>query len=67
MLENILIKKGHYKLGDFGLVGKIENHDDVVEGESWYMSMELLLGELDDLVMVRKETIQRLSPPMNIV
>ena len=55
--ENIFIKDGHYKLGDFGLVSKIENHDDVVEGDSRYMSMELLLGELDDLTKVRNEKI----------
>ena len=55
--ENIFIKDGHYKLGDFGLVSKIENHDDVEEGDSRYMSMELLLGELDDLTKVRNEKI----------
>jgi len=59
--ENIFIKDGHYKLGDFGLVSKIENHDDVEEGDSRYMSMELLLGELDDLTKVRCEKIRRLS------
>ncbi|KAL3817212.1 hypothetical protein ACHAXA_001767 [Cyclostephanos tholiformis] len=47
--ENIFIKNGCYKLGDFGLVSKIESHDDVEEGDSRYMSMELLLGVLDDL------------------
>lgn len=50
--ENIFIKNGQYKLGDFGLVSKIENHDDVEEGDSRYMSMELLSGELDDLTKV---------------
>jgi wee1-like protein kinase len=59
--ENIFIKNGHYKLGDFGLVSKIENHNDVEEGDSRYMSMELLLGELDDLTKVRNETFHRLS------
>ncbi|KAL3796377.1 hypothetical protein ACHAW5_001253 [Stephanodiscus triporus] len=59
--ENIFIKNGQYKLGDFGLVSKIENHDDVEEGDSRYMSMELLLGELDDLTKVRIETFHRLS------
>lgn len=52
--ENIFIKNGQYKLGDFGLVSKIENHDDVEEGDSRYMSMELLSGELDDLTKVSK-------------
>jgi len=47
--ENIFIKNDQYKLGDFGLVSKIENHDDVEEGDSRYMSMELLSGDLDDL------------------
>lgn len=47
--ENIFIKNGQYKLGDFGLVSKIENHEDVEEGDSRYMSLELLRGELDDL------------------
>ena len=40
-------------VGDFGLVSKIENHDDVEEGDSRYMSLELLRGELDDLTKVR--------------
>lgn len=50
--ENIFRKSGMYKLGDFGLVSKIENHDDVEEGDSRYMSLELLRGELDDLTKV---------------
>jgi hypothetical protein len=51
--ENIFIRHDQYKLGDFGLVSKIENHDDVEEGDSRYMSMELLSGDLDDLTKVR--------------
>ena len=47
--ENIFIKDDKYKLGDFGLVSKIENHKDVEEGDSRYMSMELLSGDLEDL------------------
>ncbi len=47
--ENIFIKNDQYKLGDFGLVSKIENHNDVEEGDSRYMSMELLSGDLEDL------------------
>lgn len=47
--ENIFIKNDQYKLGDFGLVSKIENQDDVEEGDSRYMSMELLSGDLEDL------------------
>ena len=51
-LENIFIKNDQYKLGGFGLVSKIENHDDVEEGDSRYLSMELLSGYLDDLTKV---------------
>jgi len=47
--DNIFIKNDQYKLGDFGLVSKIENHNDVEEGDSRYMSMELLSGDLEDL------------------
>jgi len=49
--ENIFIKNDQYKLGDFGLVSKIENRKDdyVEEGDSRYMSRELLSGDLDDL------------------
>ncbi len=50
--ENIFIKNDQYKLGDFGLVSKIEHHNDVEEGDSRYMSMELLSGDLDDLTKV---------------
>ena len=44
-----------YKLGDFGLVSKLDNHSDVEEGDSRYMSMELLSGDLDDLTKVREK------------
>ena len=48
--DNIFISKNdQYKLGDFGLVSKIESRDDVEEGDSRYMSMELLSGDLEDL------------------
>lgn len=47
--ENIFIKNDQYKLGDFGLVSKIENRNDVEEGDSRYMSLELLSGDLEDL------------------
>lgn len=46
--ENIFIKNDQFKLGDFGLVSKISNHD-VEEGDSRYMSKELLSGDHDDL------------------
>lgn len=48
--ENIFIKNDQYKLGDFGLVSKIEkSHSDVEEGDSRYMAMELLTEDLEDL------------------
>ena len=55
--ENIFIKNDQYKLGDFGLVSKIENHDNMEEGDSWYMSMELLSGDWDDLTKLRLATV----------
>ncbi|CAM9653838.1 unnamed protein product, partial [Discosporangium mesarthrocarpum] len=39
---NIFIKNGQYKLGDFGLVTPANSGADVVEGDSRYMSKELL-------------------------
>lgn len=51
--ENIFVKNDQYKLGDFGLVAKSTTHDDVEEGDSRYMSMELLSGDHDDLTKVR--------------
>jgi len=47
--ENIFIKKDQFKLGDFGLVSKIANSGDVEEGDSRYMSLELLSGDHHDL------------------
>ena len=43
------IKNDQFKLGDFGLVSKISSHQDVEEGDSRYMSMELLSGDHADL------------------
>lgn len=43
------IKNDQFKLGDFGLVSKISYHDDVEEGDSRYMSKELLSGDHADL------------------
>merc|ERR1719231_1032984 len=43
---NIFMKHGKYKLGDFGLVSKANTGGEVQEGDSRYMSRELL--ELDD-------------------
>jgi wee1-like protein kinase len=48
--ENIFIKNDQFKLGDFGLVSKSSSHDDVIEeGDSRYMSLELLTGEHTEL------------------
>lgn len=47
--ENLFIKNDQFKLGDFGLVSKISNHQDVEEGDSRYMSIELLSGDHQDL------------------
>lgn len=50
--ENIFIKNDQFKLGDFGLVSKTTSHNDVEEGDSRYMSKELLSGDHDDLTKV---------------
>ena len=42
------LKNDQFKLGDFGLVSKVSSHD-VEEGDSRYMSMELLSGDHADL------------------
>lgn len=47
--ENIFIKNDQFKLGDFGLVAKATTHGEVEEGDSRYMSKELLSGDTDDL------------------
>lgn len=47
--ENIFIKNDQYKLGDFGLVSKASCSEEVEEGDSRYMSMELLSGRPSDL------------------
>jgi len=47
--DNIFVKNDQFKLGDFGLVTKTSNHQDVEEGDSRYMSMELLSGDHADL------------------
>lgn len=46
--ENVFIKNDQFKLGDFGLVSKVSSHD-VEEGDSRYMSRELLSGDHTDL------------------
>lgn len=53
--ENIFIKGDKYKLGDFGLVTKATTKgNDVEEGDSRYMSLELLSGDDEkDLTKVR--------------
>jgi serine/threonine protein kinase len=46
--ENVFVKNDQFKLGDFGLVSKVSSHD-VEEGDSRYMSMELLSGDHTNL------------------
>lgn len=50
--ENIFVKNDQFKLGDFGLVSKATSHDEVEEGDSRYMSKELLSGDHEDLTKV---------------
>jgi wee1-like protein kinase len=47
--ENIFLKNDQFKLGDFGLVAKISYDKDVEEGDSRYMSLELLSDDHNDL------------------
>jgi len=47
--ENIFLKNDQYKLGDFGLVTRASSDQDVDEGDSRYMSLELLMGDRSDL------------------
>lgn len=47
--DNIFVKNDQYKLGDFGLVTILSASQDVEEGDSRYMSMELLSGDKSDL------------------
>ena len=47
--ENIFLKNDQYKLGDFGLVTKVSSEQEIEEGDSRYMSMELLSGDRSDL------------------
>jgi len=47
--DNIFLKNDQFKLGDFGLVATTRYDKDVEEGDSRYMSMELLSGDHNDL------------------
>jgi serine/threonine protein kinase len=47
--ENIFLKNDQYKLGDFGLVTRVSSEQEIEEGDSRYMSMELLSGDHSDL------------------
>ena len=47
--ENIFVREDTFKLGDFGLVSKVSVEDDVEEGDSRYMCMDLLSGNHKDL------------------
>ena len=57
--ENIFVKNDQFKLGDFGLVSKRTSHDDVEEGDSRYMSRELLSGDHADLTKVSDVVVRR--------
>eukprot|EP00588_Corethron_pennatum_P015741 CAMPEP_0194280988 /NCGR_PEP_ID=MMETSP0169-20130528/19424_1 /TAXON_ID=218684 /ORGANISM="Corethron pennatum, Strain L29A3" /LENGTH=895 /DNA_ID=CAMNT_0039025911 /DNA_START=54 /DNA_END=2741 /DNA_ORIENTATION=+ len=46
--ENIFIKNGQFKLGDFGLANNLQCKQ-FIEGDSRYMSMELLLEDHSNL------------------
>lgn len=51
------MKNGHYKLGDFGLVAFIGNGSESLsadEGDTRYMSADLLLTGPKDLTKVRR-------------
>lgn len=50
--DNIFVREDTYKLGDFGLVSMLSVHDDVEEGDSRYMCMDLLSGNHSDLTKV---------------
>ena len=47
--DNVFLKNDQFKLGDFGLVSQSSAAQDVEEGDSRYMSMELLQGDRSDL------------------
>jgi serine/threonine protein kinase len=52
--ENIFVKADQYKLGDFGLASVTQSNNDVEEGDSRYMSRELLAGNYKDLTKVSR-------------
>lgn len=54
---NIFVKNGQYKLGDFGLVTPVHvrSGTDVVEGDSRYMSKELLNDDHSNLTKVNSK------------
>eukprot|EP00814_Leptocylindrus_danicus_P019766 CAMPEP_0116039804 /NCGR_PEP_ID=MMETSP0321-20121206/23877_1 /TAXON_ID=163516 /ORGANISM="Leptocylindrus danicus var. danicus, Strain B650" /LENGTH=592 /DNA_ID=CAMNT_0003519289 /DNA_START=14 /DNA_END=1792 /DNA_ORIENTATION=- len=47
--ENIFVKNDQFKLGDFGLANQSTTQDEIEEGDSRYMSKELLSGDHSDL------------------
>jgi len=47
--ENIFVKNEQYKLGDFGLANQTTTKDEIEEGDSRYMSRELLADDHTDL------------------
>lgn len=47
--ENVFIRNNKFKLGDFGLVHKTDTTQDVEEGDSRYISLELLSSDLTQM------------------
>ena len=47
--ENIFLKNNQFKLGDFGLANQATTKDEIEEGDSRYISRELLVGDHTDL------------------
>ena len=60
---NIFVKNGQYKLGDFGLVTTVHvgSGADVVEGDSRYMSKELLSDDHSNLTKVCHATVYQMG------
>jgi serine/threonine protein kinase len=60
---NVFVKSGIYKLGDFGLVVSVKSPpQDVLEGDSRYMALELL-NSPDDLTKVAFSSLLLYPPP----
>lgn len=58
--DNVFVQSGLYKLGDFGLAG-IATSMDVEEGDSRYMSRDMLQGGQRDLTKVSELSLVSLA------